>query len=148
MAEQVHAHAAVERGVGGAELASDRVTDPLLERRIEGGAARHADREGRRLPDDDAARAVAEREARDAEPRHGGRRVRVLVVAALDAVDEAVPEGRVAVEAAELLLERHRRDQRARFDARVRAVPHPGRRRGEGSRHGVGVLSRFARSGL
>jgi hypothetical protein len=148
VAKQVHADAAVERRADRTQLAPDRLADLLLERGIERGAARHAHREGRRVADDDAAGPVAEREAGDAEPRHGGGRIRVFVVSTLDAVDEPVPEGRVAVETFEPFLGRHRRDEHARLDVRVGTVADPGGRGRERSRHGARLLSPFARSGL
>ena len=72
----------------------------------------------------------------------------MLVVATLNAVDESLPEGRVAVEAAEQLIERHLRHQRAGLDAGIHAVTHARRGHREGSGHGDRVLTRCDDSGL
>ena len=68
VAEHVHAHAAVEVGTDGSELAADGVADALLEVEVPRRAASHGDGEAGGAIDDDAPRAVAEREPRQPEP--------------------------------------------------------------------------------
>ena len=104
-----------------ARLDPDRLADALLERRVERRPARHRYRKARARPDHDAARAVAEADPGKAETRNGGSGKGAPVVAARNHVDEARPELGVAVEAAELLLERHLRDERARLRGGVAA---------------------------
>ena len=74
VAEHVHAHAAVEVGADGPQLAADGLADALLEVDVPGRAPGHRHREAGGVADHDAAGPVAEREARDAEPRRPGRR--------------------------------------------------------------------------
>ena len=131
VAEDVDAHAAVEVGADGAELAADRLADALLEIDVPGGAPGHRDREGSGVADDDAAGTVAEREARDAEPLDPGGQERPPVVAARAEVGHPGPERDVAVEAPQALVVGHLgheagggvRDRRAAFHRRDGVFP-------------------------
>src|SRR5262249_4450591 len=113
MSEDVHAHAAVQIGADRAQLDADGLADALLEIEVPRRPPRHADRVARRSVDDDATGAVAEREPWQAETLDTGRVEGALVVAAAAHVAEAGPERRVAVEAPQLLVLGHVRDERA-----------------------------------
>ena len=132
MAEQVDADRAGERRAAGARVRPDRVADPLLELRVERRAAGHAHGERRRVADHAAARSVGELDPRDPQPLDHRRRPWVEVVATTAAhVGEPRPERCVAVEAAELLLERHLRDQRLGLGVMVGTTLHAPRGFGE-----------------
>ena len=145
VAQHVHAHAAVEVGADGAQLAADGVADALLEVDVPRRAAGHAHREAGGRADDHAARPVGEVEAGDAEPVDLGRGERAPVVAALAEVVEPGPERQVAVEAPAPLVGRHQGDEVGGLGGGVGPRTHPPGRRGEGGvRHrglpaGVGV---------
>ncbi len=132
VAEQVHAHRAGERRAAGAEFGTDRLADPLLQVGIERRTTGHAHRERGGVADHAAARSVGELDARNPQPPDHRRRPRMEVVATASAhVGEAGPERCVAVQAAELLLERHRLDQRLRLGVVVGATLHAARSFGE-----------------
>lgn len=69
VAQQVDADAAEIVAAEGAQFPPDHVADALLELRIKGGAARHRDGKGGRAFHDDAARAIGEPDAGNAEAR-------------------------------------------------------------------------------
>ena len=70
MPQQVDAHRRRVVRAPGPRLQPDREADLLLQSRVPGGGPRHRHGEGRGGADHDAARAVAEPDSRDAEPRH------------------------------------------------------------------------------
>ncbi len=119
MAQDVDADAAVEIGADGPELAADDVTDPLLEFGVPGRSPGHAHREAGGPVDDHAPRPVGERESVQPDPLDPGRPERALVVPALAQVDEARPEGRVAVQAPQLLVLGHLGHDRRGPDGRI-----------------------------
>src|SRR5207302_8620840 len=80
VAQEVHAHAAVERGPGRPELEADSVADAVLEVRVECRAARHAHREAGARAHDDTAGAIAEPKAGHAKSLDGGGGPGVAVV--------------------------------------------------------------------
>ena len=126
VAEGVHAHAAVEVGAHRPQLPPDGLADALLEVEVPRGATRHGDGEGGGVADDDATRAVAEGEARDAEAIDPRGDERAAVVAAGAQVGHAGPERDVAVEAPSLLLVGHGLDEAA-ARPRPRRAPAPHR---------------------
>ena len=109
-----------------AQLRPDDLPDALLEVGVERRSPGHAHRKSGRIADHTPPRAVGERDARDAEPRHLRGRPGVAVVAAGRHVEQAGPERCVAVEAAQLLLERHLLHQAPGDDVVVVPGAHPG----------------------
>ena len=115
VAQHVDAHGAGQVGADRAQLATDGVTDALLEVRVPRRAPGHRHREAGRVPDHRASRSVAEPDARQADPLDLGRDERSLVVAVVRPQEgETGPRRRITVEAPQPLLARQRRDQRSR----------------------------------
>ncbi len=109
MAEDVHADPAEEVGAHGPQLLTDGLADPLLQLDVPGGAPGHAHREAGGLVDDHPPGAVGEGESGESDPLHRGRPERALVVAGLGQIGQAGPEGRIPVQAPELLGRRSSR---------------------------------------
>ncbi len=159
VAQDVDAHPAVQVGSHRPQLEADGLADPLLELHVPGGAPGHAHREAGGLVHHHAPRAVGEGEAGQPEAVHPGGPERALVVALLAQVDEAGPERRVAVQAPQLLVRRHRGHggpplvvgrvarQLGRFGGHGKQSPsRPPVASGTGGRAGVGP-ARVSRSG-
>ena len=121
MAQQVHAHRPGERSAAGAQLSTDRLTDALLEARIEGRPAGHRHRERGGRPHHAAPGPVGEGQPRDAESLDAGGRPGMGVVAPAGEIGQPGPERQIAVETTQLLLQGHLRHQPAGLGARISA---------------------------
>ncbi len=96
-----------------ARLLADRVADPALQVEVPARGTRHGDRERGRAAAGDAARPVAERDRRDAQPLVAARVDRGHLAVAEEQRDDHRPEAG-AGHLLDFLVERHPRDELAR----------------------------------
>ena len=125
VAQQVHAHRAGEGCPRGPQLGADRLADALLECGVERRAPGHRHRERGGRSQHASPGAVGEVEPGNAQALDAGRGPSVGVVAAAHQVGDAGPERRLAVEAAELLLQGHHRHELIGLGPGVSTLRHP-----------------------
>lgn len=107
VSQDIDADPAEEVGSDRPELLPDGLADALFEIEVPGGPPGHRDGKARRRTDHHSPWPVGKGEPGDAEPFDAGRGKRALVVAAILQVVQTGPEGKVPIEAPQLLLGCH-----------------------------------------